>query len=452
MKDLISIIIRTKNEERWISQCLRAVLGQSCGNFDYEIILVDNDSTDKTVEKARQLGVGNVVKCSEYLPGKALNLGISRSSGKYVAILSGHCIPASDRWLANLVKNFEDGTVAGVYGRQEPMEFTSDLDKRDLALVFGLDKRIQMKDSFFHNANSMIRRDVWVKIPFDEKVTNIEDRVWAKEVIAAGMKLVYEPEASVYHYHGIHQNANAERCASVVRIMENLHKDYEYKSLDIENMNIVALIPVKGAPQKLGDRNLLEYTIRHASRSKFIKKIIVSTDTKETADLAVRLGAEAPFIREASLSQDTVDLTRVYNYSLHKLEEIGILPDVVVCMEITFPFRPKGLIDDMIIHIAEKGFDSVVAARVENRAIWKENAGEISQLVDGIIPRQFKEPAFVELKGVGCVTHPEFLRQGRLIGDKVGIYEINDPYSHIEVRGREDFQMAALLIKEFEKA
>ena len=48
-QELVSIIIRTKNEERWISQCLDAIFKQTYKNF--EIILVDNYSNDKTVEK-----------------------------------------------------------------------------------------------------------------------------------------------------------------------------------------------------------------------------------------------------------------------------------------------------------------------------------------------------------------------------------------------------------------
>ena len=51
----VSIIIRTKNEERWISKCLKAIRKQKFQ--DYEIILVDNNSNDKTVEKAKLEGV-----------------------------------------------------------------------------------------------------------------------------------------------------------------------------------------------------------------------------------------------------------------------------------------------------------------------------------------------------------------------------------------------------------
>ena len=52
-KPLVSIIIRTKNEQNWIESCLRAIFNQSYKNF--EIILVDNNSTDNTVKIAKNL-------------------------------------------------------------------------------------------------------------------------------------------------------------------------------------------------------------------------------------------------------------------------------------------------------------------------------------------------------------------------------------------------------------
>ena len=50
---MISVVIRTKNEERWIAPCLRAVFGQTYGHI--EVILVDNDSTDQTVKRANKI-------------------------------------------------------------------------------------------------------------------------------------------------------------------------------------------------------------------------------------------------------------------------------------------------------------------------------------------------------------------------------------------------------------
>lgn len=441
---MISIIIRTKNEERWIVPCLRSVFKQSYK--DFEVILVDNESTDNTVEKASQFEIAKVVKCKDYSPGLALNMGIRESRGEYIVCLSGHCIPVDDKWLHNLLKNFEDKNVAGVYGRQEPMSFTSDFDKRDLSIIFGLDKKVQTLDSFFHNANSMIRRDFWEEIPFNENITNIEDRIWAQRMLHKGYKIIYEPEASVYHYHGVHQNGDMERCRNVVRILESMEENRTARHLDIENLNVVAIIPVRGTVRHLKQKPLIGYTIEKALQSKYIKKTIVSTDSSELAVLARGMGADVPFLRDSSLSEDYVDVERVLQYSLDKMESLKIFPDIMVSLEITFPFRPPNLIDNMIEQLVKNGLDSIVAAKRENKAIWKEREGRIEQIEEGLTPRQFKDSTYIGLRGLCCVTHPEFLREGSLFGEKMGIYEIDNPYSSIEVREDKDFKMAEKLI------
>ena len=445
----VSIIVRTKDEERWISHCLQGIANQTFK--DFEIILVDNQSSDKTVQKAQQFNLSAVVACTDYRPGKALNLGLREASGRYAVSLSGHCIPVNEHWLANLLRNAQEPDVAGVYGRQEPMAFTSDADKRDLVLLFGLDRKVQVKDSFFHNANSLIRMDLWRQIPFDETLTNIEDRAWAQQVLARGYKLVYEPEASVYHHHGIHHDGNVERCAQVMQVLERLGASSD-KSLAIDQLHTVALIPVRGDIQHLNDKPLLAYTIERALESSAIKRTIVSTDNPELAKLAEELGAEAPFLRGPELSQPDVDILQVLRYSLEQIEALKILPDLLVSLEVTFPFRPDGLLDDMIGQLVRSGLDSVIAVKPENRAIWKEREGAIIQLDEGLTPRQFKDPTFIELRGLACVTHPQFVRQGSLLGQKVGMYEVNNPYSHLEVRSDEDAKMASLLAQEWFKA
>lgn len=446
MNELISIIIRTKDEERWITQCLRSVFSQSYKNL--EVIIVDNESKDKTVEKARQFNIAKILACKDYLPGKALNMGIKEAKGEFIVSLSGHCIPVNNSWLHNLYRNFDELDIAGVYGRQEPMSFTSDADKRDLNLIFGLDRKVQLKDNFFHNANSMIRKSVWLEMPFEDKVTNIEDRVWAQRVLENGHKIIYEPEASVYHYHGIHQNGDIERCANVVRILDTLNDKYNYKSIEVDKLNVVALIPFRGQMKYSNNKPLLFYTVQRALESKYIKKIIVSTDNREVVALAEKLGAEAPFIRSPEFSGEDVDLAKVAKYSLEEIERLRIYPDIIVLLETTFPFRPKGLLDDMV-QLAGAGFDSVIAVKRENRAIWKEKEKSIVQIEEGLTPRKFKDPAYLELRGVACVTHPEFIRRGEILGSKIGIYEVNNPYSHLEVRDEEDLKMASFLIDEW---
>ncbi len=431
---LVSLIIRTKNEERWIHSCLDAVFSQSYKNF--EVILVDNESTDKTVEKAHQFPIKEIVSINNYLPGKALNLGIKESTGEYIVCLSAHCIPTEKEWLASLVNALEeDDNFAGVFGRQEPMSFSTFTDKRDLLLVFGLDRIIKTKDSFFHNANSIIRRKCWEELPFDNSITNIEDRIWAQEMLNRGYKLLYEPEASVYHYHGIHQEGNTERLDNVVKIIEKHQTNYRTGKINAKSLNIVAIIPIRGLTKSVNNVPLIKYTIDSVKQSKFVDKVFVSTDSKETAEIAKKMGAECTFIRPPQLSEDHVNLEKVQKYSLQEIEKTGLLPDLVVHLEETYPVRPDGLLDGMILHLLEDGYDSVIAARSESGWLWHEKSeGNFERVDSGDIPRKYKENSLIGLHGLGCVTYPEYIRNEQMLGNKIGLYKIEHPLAGFEVR------------------
>ncbi|MBT3586374.1 MAG: glycosyltransferase family 2 protein [Halobacteriovoraceae bacterium] len=441
-KTKISIIIRTKNEEKWIGGCLDMVFKQDFK--DFEVIVVDNNSTDHTVEKAKQYPV-KIINIDKFIPGKAINDGIKESTGEFLVCLSAHCIPIQNDWLDNLLANFSDKDVAGVYGRQEPMSFSSALDKRDLLLVFGLDKKIQKKDSFFHNANSMFRRSVWEKTPFDEAATNIEDRIWGREIIKQKLTIIYEPEAGVYHYHGIHQDQNEQRCENIVKIIENLEREdgQGFQPLNLSQMKTMVVIPVRGKPLSLHGTSLLEITIRQAQALKQIDRIVVSTDNEETAELAKKLGADVPFLRDESLSLPHVDLSHVYKYTVSEIEKSGYYADLIIPLEVTFPFRSKAFLEELIQKYATEGLDSVLGVRKEFSSCWKESDEGLQRIDEGFIPREFKEPLFMGVVGIGCVTHPLFLREGRLLGDKVGLIELEDPRCSLEVRDESGLALAS---------
>ena len=57
-RPVISIIIRTKNEEKWITSCLKAVFDQDYKNF--EVIIVDNNSSDHTLKRAKEFKVKTI--------------------------------------------------------------------------------------------------------------------------------------------------------------------------------------------------------------------------------------------------------------------------------------------------------------------------------------------------------------------------------------------------------
>jgi rhamnosyltransferase len=446
----VSIIIRAHNEERWITHCLRAVSEQTY--TDYEIILVDNRSTDDTVRQARQFPV-NVVTVADYTPGKAMNMGVRASMGKYLVFLSAHCIPTGPDWLKFLTAGFEeDEKIAGIYGRQQPMAFSSARDKRDLTISFGLDRRVQRKDPFFHNANSAVRRDLWEKYPFDETVTNIEDRLWAETVLAQGYYILYEPEASVYHHHGIHHGNREDRLETTVRVLEHMHannENYELGRLDPRKLQIAAFVPIRGESPVVEGKPVFHYTLEAAKKSRFIKEVLVLTDNPGAAGYAESQGAKVPFLRPSEYSGEDVDLNSVYAYCIKRLESGGWFADVVVCMEPTYPFRPEGLIDDLVVEMLKGGYESVIPVRAEYNYCWAQEGVEHRRIDGGDTPRQFRDPILVGLKGIGCVTYPGILRQGRLIGDKVGLVRIHEPFAAVEVRSSQDYELVKLMRSRF---
>jgi glycosyltransferase involved in cell wall biosynthesis/CMP-N-acetylneuraminic acid synthetase len=449
---MISIIIRTKNEQRWISLCLTEVFRQE--NQDFEVILIDNHSTDRTLELAKQFNVA-VLEINDYRPGKAINLGVQHSNGEIIVCLSGHCIPTNNKWLDHLIRDLKDPQIAGIYGRQEPLAYSSDSDKRDLLTIFGLDKKNQIKDSFFHNANSAMRKEILLKFPFDEEVPNIEDRVWGSQVIDNGYRIVYEPAASVYHYHGINQDNDPERCRNVVRILEHLEngKNNLHKSpalgFDPADLEIMAIIPIKGPGESCGGKPLIEYTLQRALESKYIKKIVVSTDDREIASIAAGLGAEVPFLRPPDLSREFVDINTVLQYTLQNYHQHSYFPDLVMMLEITYPFRPAGFIDKMILKFIREGTSCLVPVLAEPRSLWIKDENNI-QMFGRFMPRTLKdEHVYISLLGLGFITLAKNIKEGRMMGEKIGIYEVQERYCALEIRDQVSIRFADHFIHDY---
>lgn len=200
----VNIVIRTLNEGKWLDLCLRSIKNQSYK--DFTVTVVDSGSTDLTLDICDKHGI-EMEQIENYRPGEAINKGIAaEGDSKYAVILSAHCVPINDRWLSELV-NFMDHneSVAGGYGGQVPMNFTSFDNLRDLAVTFR-GKTSVRNDGFLHNANSIIRVDVWRKYKFDSEVAHVEDMLWASELIETKHNVAYIAEGKVTHHHGTNQH------------------------------------------------------------------------------------------------------------------------------------------------------------------------------------------------------------------------------------------------------
>ena len=78
-----------------------------------------------------------------------------------------------------------------------------------------------------------------------------------------------------------------------------------------------------------------------------------------------------------------------------------------------------------------------IASKKEPGWMWTESSsGSLKRIDSGDVPRLFKEKTYVGLKGLCCVTYPEYYRTGNLIGKNVGLYDVQNPLASFEVRSK----------------
>ena len=190
------------NEEKFFEDALIACHGQKLDGLSLEIVLVDSGSTDRTLDiaKAYDCKIVHIPK-SKFSFGRSLNWGCAAASGKYLALISAHCIPTHDRWLIELIAPLVDETSQYSYGRQIGNQYNKFSEKQLFAKYFpDFDKNPQ-EGFFVNNANSALLRSVWEKHKFDEHVTGLEDMVLGKLITRTGGKISYISSASVTHIH-----------------------------------------------------------------------------------------------------------------------------------------------------------------------------------------------------------------------------------------------------------
>jgi len=195
-----SIVIRTKNEEKYLAQTLDMLIAQK--ERDVEIIIVDSGSTDKTLDIVKNYDVKLIeIKSEEFTYGYALNIGAEAAGGEYLLNLSAHAIPIGADFLNRFLENFNEPKLAGVYARQIPLPEANPLVVRDYLSCYTDERKIQKDNIFFSNVCAMIRKDIWSKFRFDEILPYCEDWEWVRRLQQAGYYVVYDPTVMVYHSH-----------------------------------------------------------------------------------------------------------------------------------------------------------------------------------------------------------------------------------------------------------
>jgi len=198
-----SVIVPAFNAEITLRDCLKALNDQTALKADYEVIVVDDGSSDDTSKIAKQYNVKCVYQ-TNLGPAAARNRGASGAKGKIILFTDADCIPDRN-WIYEMALPFEDSKVMGVKGAYKTRQTQlaarfAQAEFEDRYDLLQQHASIDMIDTY----SAAFRKDIFEQMGgFDERFTsaNNEDTDFSYRLAAAGYKMVFNARAFVYHTH-----------------------------------------------------------------------------------------------------------------------------------------------------------------------------------------------------------------------------------------------------------
>jgi glycosyltransferase involved in cell wall biosynthesis len=190
---LISVVITTRNEAVHLPQLLDSLLVQEP---PFEVVLVDSESRDRTVELARQYARAHpaLVRVFERPGSRGIgrNFGVGAARGEFVAFVDGDCF-ADSQWLRLLRRNLREAPV--VAGRTVPVGKPK----------YGPLERVELfekeYDVTYPSSNLAYDRARFLRLGgFDPRFVTAEDIDLNLRAVEDGATIRYDPTAVVYHH------------------------------------------------------------------------------------------------------------------------------------------------------------------------------------------------------------------------------------------------------------
>lgn len=211
-------------------------------------------------------------------------------------------------------------------------------------------------------------------------------------------------------------------------------------------MKVLALIPARSGSKSIKNKNILDFnglpmfvhSVNQAKDSKYINRIIVSTDSPEYSKIAIDFGAEVPFFRPKEISGDESLDIEVFKHALDYLFKIEkYIPDIIVHLRPTHPIRKSEDIDKMIeILVKDSSSDSIRSVAKSNETpfkMWFLEDGILKPIIDSKkelynSPRQQLEQTYIQNASIDIIKTNTIILKNSMTGDKILGYLMDENY------------------------
>ena len=219
---------------------------------------------------------------------------------------------------------------------------------------------------------------------------------------------------------------------------------------------ITAFIPARGGSKGIPKKNINEFagkplvvhSIEFALNCSQIDEVVVSTDDDKIAKIALKAGARI-VKRPPELSTDKATTESAIHHFVNKFNN---KPDIIVLLQPTSPYRPKGSLENALTHFTKNGFDSLLSITPTHRFFWRVKEDQTTFAEYDYLSRPRRQDMktenirYVENGSLYIFTRKHFDKTGNRLGGKIGYVEWPEEYS-LEIDTPLDFNMVEKIFK-----
>ncbi|OGV36365.1 MAG: hypothetical protein A2020_02495 [Lentisphaerae bacterium GWF2_45_14] len=232
----------------------------------------------------------------------------------------------------------------------------------------------------------------------------------------------------------------------------------------INKGEVCAIIPARSGSKGIPHKNiklmcgypLISYTIAAAKLSETIDRTIVSTDSREYAEIAKLYGAQVPFLRPADISNDSSTDLELMAHAIQWLyDQENSVPEYFVHLRVTCPIRETSVIDQAVALMKQHPeATSLLSACIPEgiltpfkwlvkqddiyfKSIFFENNDDANR------PRQSYPSAYMRSVYVDIISVESLVKNGVLFGNKILAFETPET---VDIDHMDDYEKAQKLI------
>lgn len=227
-----------------------------------------------------------------------------------------------------------------------------------------------------------------------------------------------------------------------------------------KNKKIVCVIPARGGSKGLSGKNikkllgkpLIAYSIEQAKSSRYIDRVIVSTDDKKIAKICKKYRAEVPFTRPKALAQDKSSSIDVLVHAMDWLKKDNYSFDVLVLLHATAPLRTVDDIDNCIKLLFKKDVSNVFSVTEAHRNPYfnmvEVKRSKVKLVKKGNFASRQAAPKVFDMNSSIYAWWKDALQKGKSIFLKRSTIYFMPKERSIDIDDSIDFKLAELLAKE----